>query len=596
VPLQPGMEAPPHPMPFGYDEKDYYLLGATPSRGAMDMEVTLDEPASAAAPREEDERVGLALLQLMADAADSCPTSRWVHRRVAQLEFLDTRAVRWRISVDFTVPQMAPKIDRPPMAPDVDSSPLVMVPIARWRKSKLVKMDFRDEQGAAIPLMTAEENSRFMAAALYRWAAAILHPGRPEKLALREISVPELTKIVLEAPDPDLQELSGDVRVKALLKRVSNNKSQISDVLSANTAFCSMLYELSENSVVLALVENRPGTRRILKLAFESAVIFQSPRGWRRNFGQTFGLRDWRLEVMLGGRGGSGHMEVAAPAGVDISKIIAKPTFGMPQEPGQKKRRKDAQAPDDIVAAGTTPHVALRVPAGARRFRATIYLRVSPTGWLIGSCLVAFVIFGSMLVGRAQIAAVFSQKSADVPGTAATLLLALLGIVATYLIRPGMHPLATRLLQAARGLIMADVAVVLVAVGDLLLHSGKKVPRPIWDGLTIFSGLVWLVLTASLLVPWPWRKVEPQEGPHWDATVTSAGTVEIEQDPAGVPVQGPDGRSYGDEYAWGADSQRDLVTKLTAVRKAAGFLPGRDPGFKPRWDQALPIPYARLRR
>jgi NADH-quinone oxidoreductase subunit I len=28
VPLQPGMEAPPHPMRLGNDEKDYYLLGA----------------------------------------------------------------------------------------------------------------------------------------------------------------------------------------------------------------------------------------------------------------------------------------------------------------------------------------------------------------------------------------------------------------------------------------------------------------------------------------------------------------------------------------------------------------------------------------
>jgi hypothetical protein len=543
----------------------------------------------------KEERVGLALMQLMADAADSCPTSRWVHRRVAQLEFLDTRAVRWRISVDFSVPEMAPAID---------SSPLVMVPIARWRKSKLVKMDFRDEQGAAIPLLTAEENSRFMVAALYRWAATILHPGKPENLAPGEISVPELTKIVLAAPDQGppkhrapfktlLRALglrrffargrnknkppTADDKIRELLKRVSNDNSHIIEALFANRAFRSMLYELSENSVVLALVENKPGTRRILKLAFESAVIFQSPRGRGRNVRQAFGLRDWRLQVMLGGRGGSGHLEVAAPAGVDISKIIAEPTFVTPQESDQTNPQKDVQDPDEIRTAGKTPHVALRVPAGARRFRATIYLRVSRTGWLIGSCLVAFVIFVSMLVGRAQIAAVFKSNS-DVPGTAATLLLALLGVVATYLIRPGEHPLATRLLRAARDLIMADVAVVLFAVGDLLLHSGKKVPSPYWDGLTSFSGLVWLVLTASLLLPWPWRKVETQEAPHWDAAVPPPATKGIAQDPAGVPVQGPDGRSYGDEYAWGADDQRDLVDELRSVRQEAGFLPDRDPG------------------
>jgi NADH-quinone oxidoreductase subunit I len=34
VPLQPGMEAPPHPMRLGSSEEEYYLLGATLAAGA----------------------------------------------------------------------------------------------------------------------------------------------------------------------------------------------------------------------------------------------------------------------------------------------------------------------------------------------------------------------------------------------------------------------------------------------------------------------------------------------------------------------------------------------------------------------------------
>src|ERR1700685_1388659 len=72
-----------------------------PSRQGWAMDANSGELVPITGPA-EDERTGLAILQLLAEAADSPPQSRWVHRRVAQLEFLDTRAVRWRISVDFS--------------------------------------------------------------------------------------------------------------------------------------------------------------------------------------------------------------------------------------------------------------------------------------------------------------------------------------------------------------------------------------------------------------------------------------------------------------------------------------------------------------
>lgn len=504
----------------------------------------------------EDERTGLAILQLLAEAADSPTQSRWVHRRVAQLEFLDTRAVRWRISVDFSIPESAPSLD---------GRQHLLVPITRWRKSELVKLDFRDEQGTAIPLMTAEATSRLMAAALYRWAAEIL---RREKVPEPGTMFGELSEIVSQPPDPAQQEKTADEKIDVLLDKVSNGDPHIADVLFADKGFRSKLYELSENFVVLASVADKPGTRQILKLAFESAVTFQHPHGWWRKVRQLFGWRDWRLEVMLGGRGGSGHLEVAAPTGVDISKMVAVPAVVPHPEPG-------AQNPLVIKTAGKTPHVAIRVPAGARRYRATIYLRVSLTGWLTASWSVSLVIFGLMAVSRVRLWTLFSKAAAPgEAGTAATLLLALLGVFASYLLQPGEHPLAARLLRAARGLIMIDVAVVLVAVGSLLLHYGTHEPKRMWDSLTVISGLVAVLLTLSLLLPpWPWRKVTTQQAPHWESDTTPADEKEVWQAPEGVPLQAPDGFSYGDEYSWGADDQERLVEELRSVRRA-GFLPG----------------------
>jgi hypothetical protein len=504
-----------------------------------------------------DERIGLAILQLLAEAADSPPQSRWVHRRVAQLEFLDTRAVRWRISVDFSIPESAPSID---------GGQHLLVPITRWRKSELVKLDFRDEQGAAIPLMTAEATRRLMSAALYCWAADIL---RRDKVPEPGTMFGELSEIVSQPPDPAQQEKTADEKIEVLLDKVSDGDPRIAGVLFADKGFRSKLYELGENFVVLASVADTPGTRRILKLAFESAVTFQHPHGWWRKVRQLFGWRDWRLEVMLGGRGGSGHLEVAAPTGVDISKMVAVPAVVPRPEPG-------AQNPLVIKTAGKTPHVAIRVPAGARRYRATIYLRVSLTGWLTASWSVSLVIFGLMAVSRVRLWTLFSKAAAPgEAGTAATLLLALLGVFASYLLQPGEHPLAARLLRAARGLIMIDVAVVLVAVGSLLLHYGTHEPTRMWDSLTVISGLVAVLLTLSLLLPpWPWRKVTTQQAPHWESDATPAEEKEVWQAPEGVPLQAPDGFSYGDENSWGAADQEGLVEELRSVRRAAGFLPG----------------------
>jgi hypothetical protein len=312
---------------------------------------------------------------------------------------------------------------------------------------------------------------------------------------------------------------------------------------------------------VLASVGNEPGTRRVLKLAFESSVEFQPRANWVSKVLQRFGWRDWPLQVMLGGHGGSCHLEVAAPRGVDIFKIVAEPNFGA--GPGHEA----------ITTSGKTPHVGVRVPAVARRYRATIYLRVNGSGWLTASWLVALVIATSMIVGRSQFAELFAKGNSGEAGTASTLLLALLGVFASYLIRPGEHPLAAMLLRSARELIMIDVAVVLVAVGDLLLHpeTDPHQPKGLWDSLAWISGLVAVLLTVSLLLAiWPWSKVTTKEAAHGGCDDTSDEAEGVRLTPEGVQLHAPDGTSYLDTESWRRHDQRELVEELRCVRLAAG--------------------------
>jgi hypothetical protein len=199
------------------------------------------------------------------------------------------------------------------------------------------------------------------------------------------------------------------------------------------------------------------------------------------------------VDVFIGGRGGIHHLEVAAPPGVDIVQVIAEPAVAADRGPVVATRSR-----------GLSPHVHIRVPATPpTRYRATILVRTARQGWLTASWLVAVLIAVIVGLGKADLPVLFPPgAAAGEAGTAATLLLALVGVIATWLVRPGEHPLASRLLEAVRILMLADVAVVLVGTGDLVLHrTTKPLPEDLWLGLSWAAAVVAAFVTLARVFP-----------------------------------------------------------------------------------------------
>jgi len=185
---------------------------------------------------------------------------------------------------------------------------------------------------------------------------------------------------------------------------------------------------------------------------------------------------------------------VAAPPGIDVVQIVTEPAVrSEPKQPAIRSR-------------GLTPHVHIWVPATPpSRYRAMIFVRTSRPGWLTASWLVAILIAIIMAYGVADLPVFYPASHGAVSqeaGTAATLLLALVGVIATWLVRPGEHPLASRLLEAVRILILADVAAVLIGTGDLVLHgstSGR--PEDLWHVLSWVTYVVAGFVTLARLFP-----------------------------------------------------------------------------------------------
>ena len=178
------------------------------------------------------------------------------------------------------------------------------------------------------------------------------------------------------------------------------------------------------------------------------------------------------------------------------------------------------------MAYGGSPHVHVRISADERsRYLATIRVRVSRPGWLTTCWLSGLAIAGALLAGVLNLSVLFS--SAPEASTAATILLALLAVFATVLVSPGAHPLASRLLWAARILIVFDSGVVLWAVGSLLLHSyssSHHYPTTAeWWVLFALSALCAAMLTIARLLPagpprpgGVWNQVKKACARAWD--------------------------------------------------------------------------------
>ena len=526
--------------------------------------------------------IGIALLQLQAAASAPEQQPGWVNRRVDQLEFIDTRAVRWQVSIDFNVPEGAPA--------HPGDKEFSLVPIASLAKVALVKFSLRDEESAAVWMPTARETAHYLASALAYWASQAL------KIVPKELP-PALTQDLERIVSGDPREfrsrppillaaaalIDANRRYRRAVRNYKKTRPQreggtglfplrrwyerqlqcehaerelgaateaqhqatqgfrgvSADIcqhayrLMASRDFRNRVEELARNFVVHVGITSPLGTRRIIKLGYEARAPFRRPREWLWRFSQSLGWRCWQLDVLFGGRGGSYHLEVAAPPGVDVVGIAADPLKAPQIAPRNQRPRRAKVRPFTIMkrlrltvrkwwrrliywepaaaisSPGYLPHVHIIPPDGpCVRYRAAIFVRVSRPGWLTASWLVALVIGAVVLAGRLNLQALYGEGASAEAGTAATLLLALLGVFAVMLAGPGEHPLASRLLLLARSLIVIDTLVVLAASGHLILHrpppthpAQPPMPAAFWTWLAIFSGAVAILFSIARLAP-----------------------------------------------------------------------------------------------
>jgi hypothetical protein len=413
--------------------------------------------------------------------------STYRHRQVLKLMPLDHSLMRYKASLDFTVP----------VVPSNTASVLrhVYVPIAVVPKRVLGNVDLTDEQGFSLPALNREDESELTRhfIVLY-WLTNHIDPKtKAANPAAREEDLPRealqlLDNIIRSSPE------AASVYIENFERGWEAWKSTVRD--RAQETLLSLVKLLAGQAMIYALLQDvQLGVRRIVKLSYNDIFPSTGKRGWPRSFLRFFSLSPTPIfvPIPIAVNVGSFHLEIEAPSGLAFLD-------------GYVMTSSDRRViPGSVPPFGAT-HVHFYLPKEnrAKDLRAELFLLPEQDGWLRTGSLTAWFVAAAI-----SFFAVFHSRLSELgnPTPAANALLAAGAIVAVYLAQPPEHRLTSRLLRGARGLVVFSGIVAAVSVAIALLtgehseSSGQTSPK-VWNLANWRVGCVVLALLAAVAL-WP---------------------------------------------------------------------------------------------
>lgn len=378
---------------------------------------------------------------------------QWVHRRVEQVSFVDDRAIRRQVSLDFELPDDAP-------ASDLGESDHYLVPLALLRKTPLVGFDLRDEGGSSVPVLTRHQNGDVSWSMLVAYAEAITIDIRGDD-ALPDDFLKDLRTITTTPPD----------EARACRDHLRESKEELVLFLMEDEVFANLLTDLIDNFLLLAVIPHDSPSRRVLKLSYIEDVRWEE-----LELGMRFGWEPspFPFDCPAVDEGRSYHFEAEAPKGLEVSHSEMWKVDG------------EGNLVEELAfnpRSGARSHLYPRNVDPGDSARVWVWLKPVLPG-LIRTAFFFSIVMTMLLI-------LIIVRLDDLRGDAATgLLLALPGLVSLAITRPGENLMTTRLLVVLRGLVSA--VGFLPFAGALALALGFK-----GLGVLVFW---WLLLAASLFL------------------------------------------------------------------------------------------------
>jgi hypothetical protein len=413
---------------------------------------------------------------------------QWVHRRIDALEYRDDTTFRRRQSVHFTVPATAPQIR-------VAEARFRLVPLTTLRKETLVNFDCRDESGTALPVLTRTQQGLLAVQGMTGWAEALVDDACGEAL------------------DPDVADeiaalVTGDEPTRELGRRAFAGGAGQRAVLGDDEFYALVLERLTDQFLLITLVDDVPGTQRVIKFSYEELGEL-APEPWPRAPLAALGWLPRRAasaaESLFSAE--SYHFEADLPPGIDVP--VASLWVGADE--------------DDMTCVDLDPgehqRIALRSP-GYERGVAEVRWSVWPArrGWLRTAWFATVLAALTLGLGAWRLDTITAVSPADgvsagagagagtVPaGTrtelAAAVILAVIGALGGLVARIEEHPLVTRILSWPRRLAALAALLPFVAAGSLVIGPSGDGRRVLWIALAVVASAIAAVFTVAFIRP-----------------------------------------------------------------------------------------------
>lgn len=379
---------------------------------------------------------------------------------------LDDSTLRRHVSVDFSL-----RRDTKPLLANKGGDSLYCAPVYVLPKTPANLMSFhlKDEKEQALTLVNRQDNAQISAATLKAMARTVLNgKDLPNDLA------DEFSRIA-EADAEEGKELAA----RLLSDHPPAWKAELA-VLRKDSRFKWWLQTLAHSSLVVVLFRAPAPRRKLVKLSFEQPIAtkqrWQTLLGWSP---YQVGVDSSLIEAR------SFHFEAHSPPGLRISKASLS----------------DDSEDDPISEAGFLRRVHLYKSdartAGAGT--AVLWLTVGGPGFVSGALSAA------TLTTLALWACWFAADEIAANSTSApALLLALPALIASYVARPDQHALTTKMLAAARWLLLASAFLAYAAAGWVTFTghgSGSDQAARLEVGLAI-AALLSLIPLIAIAITW----------------------------------------------------------------------------------------------
>jgi hypothetical protein len=431
-----------------------------------------------------DEVAGLEVIRML------IAHPQWVHRRIDALEYRDDTTFRRRQSVHFTVPSVAPEIR-------VADAGFRLVPLATLYKETLVNFDCRDESGTALPVLTRTQQGLLTVRGLTAWAEALVDQAVAEPLDA-EVAA-EIAGLVM-----------GEAAERAAARSSFAGGGGQRAALREDEFFALVLERLTEQFLLITLVDDVPGTQRVLKFSYEELGGLAAepwPRAPLAALGWIPRRAASAAESLFSAE--SYHFEADLPPGVDVP--VASLWVGTGED--------DMACID--VDPGNQQRIALRSP-GYEGGVAEVRWSVWPArgGWLRTAWFGTLLAAVTLGLGAWRLDTITAVSAGDeaaggtVPaGTrtelAAAVVLSLIGALGGLVARIEEHPLVTLILAWPRRLAALAAVLPFVAAGSLIVGPSGEARRVLWIGLAVVAAAIAAVFTVAFTRPLDRRRVPP---------------------------------------------------------------------------------------